>query len=61
MWIYIVHVPLYLKTGAWHPSYEELAIVGSFMRNLIRYMDLQPKDGGQDRDTHFPRGSRSTW
>jgi len=24
---------------------------------LIRYMDLQPKDGEQDRDIHFPRGT----
>jgi hypothetical protein len=42
------------------PSYEELPIVGNFMRSLIRYMELQPKDGGQDRHTHFPRGSRPT-
>jgi len=42
------------------PSYEGLPIAGSFMRSLIRYMELQPKDGGQDRHTHFPRGSRPT-
>jgi hypothetical protein len=39
------------------PSYEELPIAGSFMRSLIRYMELQPKDEGQDRHAHFPRGS----
>jgi len=42
------------------PSYEELPIAGSFMRSLIRYMELQPKDGGQDRHTHFPRRSKPT-
>jgi hypothetical protein len=42
------------------PSYEELPIAGSFMRSLIRYMELQSKDGGQNKDTHFPRGSRPT-
>jgi hypothetical protein len=42
------------------PSYEELPIPGSFMRSLIKYMELQPKDGGQVRHTHFPRGSRPT-
>jgi hypothetical protein len=42
------------------PSYEELPIAGSFMRSLIRYTKLQLKDGGQDRHTHFPRGSRPT-
>jgi hypothetical protein len=42
------------------PSYEELPIAGSFMWRLIRYMELQPKDRGQDRHTHFPRGSGPT-
>jgi hypothetical protein len=28
------------------PSYEELPTADSFMRSLIRYMELQPKDGG---------------
>jgi hypothetical protein len=42
------------------PSYEELPIAGSFMWSLIKYMDLQPKEGGHDMETHFPRGSRPT-
>jgi hypothetical protein len=29
------------------PSYEELPIASNFMRNLIRYMELQPNEGGQ--------------
>jgi hypothetical protein len=42
------------------PSYKELPIASNFMRSLIRYMELQPKDGRQDRHTYFPRGSGPT-
>jgi hypothetical protein len=43
-------------------SNEETSSVSSFMRDLVRFLTLQLKKEGQDKDedTHSPRGSRHT-
>jgi hypothetical protein len=41
---------------------EGTPFVNSFMRDMVRYLELQLKKGGQNKeeDTHTPRGSGPT-
>jgi hypothetical protein len=47
------------KTAEREIFYEGTPFVNSFMRDLVRYLELQLNNGGQDKeeDTHSPRGS----
>jgi len=50
------------KTTRKEISYEATSSVNTFMQGLIRFLTLQLKKEGQDKDedTHSPRGSRPT-
>jgi hypothetical protein len=50
------------KTPEKETFYEGTPFVSSFMRDLVRYLELQLKKGGQDKevDAHSPRGSGPT-
>jgi len=50
------------KTAGREISYEGTSSVNSFMQDLVRFLALQLKKKGQDKDkdTHSPRGSRPT-
>jgi hypothetical protein len=50
------------KTPERKISCEGTPFVSSFMRDLVKYLELQLKKGGHDKeeDTHSPRGSKPT-
>jgi hypothetical protein len=50
------------KTAEREIFYEGTSSVSSFMQDLVRYLTLQLKKEGHDKeeDTHSPRGSRPT-
>jgi len=50
------------KTGEREIFYEGTSSVSSFMQDLVRYLTLQLKKEGQDKeeDTQSPRGSGPT-
>jgi hypothetical protein len=50
------------KTAEREIFYEGTLFVSSFMRDLVRYLKLQLKKGGQDKeeDSHYSRGSGPT-
>jgi hypothetical protein len=50
------------KTAKREISYEGTSSVNSFMQDLVRYLTLQLKKEGQDKeeDTQSPRGSGPT-
>jgi hypothetical protein len=50
------------KTAEREISCEGTPFVSSFMRDLVRYPELQLKKGGEEKeeDTHSPRGSGPT-
>jgi hypothetical protein len=47
------------KTLEKETFYEGTPFVSSFMRDLVRYLELQLKKGGQDKEegAHFSRGA----
>jgi hypothetical protein len=50
------------KTAEREIFYEGTPFVSSFMRDLVRYLELQLNKGGLDKeeDTHSPSGSGPT-
>jgi hypothetical protein len=50
------------KTTKRDISYEGTSFVSSFMRDLVRYVELQLNKGGPDKekDIYFPRRSGPT-